>query len=490
MGTPIRYEYQQNDSTTLIFQYTLPDSVSADDPAIKQFIDASIAANPYIGNTALQVLLNNKLGLPTLSLSNPTPTVQVATSPQIIGDTVILPGTPPFSIRNDLLPGVSTDQVTQACMAITPSPSKPDTVASVNAVLASQLNSVNAQMVGPTFDSNGNSTGQMIGPLPPNANGLQYSKITDPVAPTISYTAQDGNTNSNVETNPAPALKTSATNTPKKQTVGTKSSTIFPMQDTIGGSDLSIFYMAEVIDPTDLANNVPTAIARKNLVMVEFDSVLSLTYSTIRERFPVRSLGSSNAKGITNGIRTISGHIACNVFTEDVLSKLRSGVSAQVEKFQNASQAPNKNQSNLKDADSILGLNQQYSKVNNQNPLTSQCKTMLLDQLPPFNLLIMGVTERGTLSRMMIKNVSIIDESQYQGTQQPNIINKVSWVAEDIVPMTATQYDSTFVSGSLSSIEEGYIGGNWDYNNMADMTASSLLNISADSITRSTIGGI
>jgi hypothetical protein len=403
------------------------------------------------------------------------------------GNNLLFPGTPVINTKNDLLP-CTPDELKQACSLISPSNNSSANIMSLNNVIASLRNKKDEAVAGQTTISDGMY--RTVVPLgSPDASGLEYATVSESFINANGVSTLDGSSDGVWNSDAAaPAAKTNPLGL-KQNTYGYRSQQEFPMIDTIGGSDLSIFYLAEVIDQSDLLKGIPATLAKKNLIVVEFDSVLSLTYSTIRERFPVRSLGSVNAKAITNGIRTISGHIAFNIFTEDVLSRLRAGVSEQAEKFK-AMQTPNQNP-NLKDADKILGLNQGYSSVYSQSPLASQCKSMLLDQLPPFHLLIMGVTERGNLSRMLIKNVSIIDENQYQGTQQPNIINKVTWVAEDIVPMTKTQYDTTFITGTLSSMEEGYVGGNWDFSGVPDMTASSvLLDIQADNITRSTLGAI
>lgn len=104
----------------------------------------------------------------------------------------------------------------------------------------------------------------------------------------------------------------------------------------------------------------------------------------------------------------------------------------------------------------------------------------LLDSLPPFNLLCMGVSEvTGTFSKFIIKGVNIIDENQYQGTQQPNIINKCNFVAEDIIPMhTVPGGGGKFISvNSINSVNESMSKGkfNSSMNYNMEVTGSNLL---------------
>ena len=182
-------------------------------------------------------------------------------------------------------------------------------------------------------------------------------------------------------------------------------------------------------------------------------------------------MGLVNPKKYTDGIRTISGHIAFSIFTNDVLSRLRGRVMQEVERA--AKPVPLV----LSNAPELLAQQKaELDRLKKPSALANkEFKSMLLDQLPPFHLLIMGVNERGILSRMLIKDVTILDENQYQGTQQPNIVNKSTFVAIDLVPMTQSVFDSTLVSGSLTAIEESYVGGNYNSAQGRDITGSSLM---------------
>jgi hypothetical protein len=246
------------------------------------------------------------------------------------------------------------------------------------------------------------------------------------------------------------------------------------LYETIGGSDLSLFMIMEVTTASDLG--LPEAIQKKEILTIEMENALSLSYSTIRERYPVRVLGEINPRAMTRGIRTISGHIAFGVFTKDILQYLRGRISEEVSQIE-ASFDSYKPQSRAASADvdrrydEWLQQKQAYSAISN--------KVQLLDDLPLFHILCMGTNENGIFSKFMIKNVSIIDENQYQGTQQPNIINKVNWVAQDLIPMNEVEKwnQKTVLVSSVSSIESSYsngkYGSNINYN--TDITGSTLL---------------
>jgi hypothetical protein len=198
-------------------------------------------------------------------------------------------------------------------------------------------------------------------------------------------------------------------------------------EDTIGGSDLSVFFLSEVWTSD-----------KPDLIIVDLDNTTSVSYSRIRERFPIRQLGRSNPVAYTDGIVTTAGHIAFNVFCEDALARLRGQIlKEQTSISNNIAELKNRNTAASNVTADIL----KNTETAFQNFNSGAFNTILnLDQLPPFHLLIMGVNERGVMSKLLIRDISIADENQYHGTQQPNIMNKVSFLALDVIPL----YQSPF----------------------------------------------
>jgi hypothetical protein len=251
------------------------------------------------------------------------------------------------------------------------------------------------------------------------------------------------------------------------------------VREIIGGSDLSVFMVMEVPLVADL--DLPDEAQRKEILTIELENVLSLGYSTVRERYPVRVLGESNPRSYTRGSRTIAGHLAFNVFTKDAIQYIRGRVAQELQTIED----------NIYDQkmteDQKTQVTQEMMAYNTAKN-TLRDKVQLLDDLPLFHILCMGANENGVFSKFLIKNVSIVDENQYQGTQQPNIINKVSWVAQDLVPMNEVEKwnQKTVVISSVNSIESSYSRGNYQskINYNYEVTGSNLLDD-----TKSSIGG-
>lgn len=315
-----------------------------------------------------------------------------------------------------------------------------------------------------------------------NANDIKATALGQPLLNDIGPIAE---IKSNASSNSAPGIanvdKTTTITGPELNLYANINPNKYgppTLFETIGGADLCVFIIMEVPNIEDLT--LPVELQRKELLTIEVDNTLSLSYSTTRERFPVRVLGNSNPTGMTRGPRTISGHIAFAIFTEDILSRLRSRFANEVAKIETTFKEykPESLDANFKSSETYsnwLKEKQYYNK----SFLNLRNKIQLLDDLPPFHILCMGANESGIFSKFMIKNVHIIDENQYQGTQQPNIVNKVTWVAEDIVPMHKIENwnNKSVIASSMNSSHDSYsrgkYSGNINYN--YEVTGSSLL---------------
>jgi hypothetical protein len=319
------------------------------------------------------------------------------------------------------------------------------------------------------------------------------------------------------------------------KSIGTGSGTLV---DTITGADLSVFFMIELPDMKDVIDkDLVPSMWQKKLMMIEMDSVMSLSYSIMREVYPVRAIGLNKPKSFVRGPTTISASIAFTVFTDDVLVRLRTQVQQSIKDLQTKNSQILKNLqaeiskqntkslktkkeelkkledsyysasgSTLDPAGSLassLGLTYTSAYIND-SLLVSQIETtsneikevqkdinsaktsaessaaafknlidtysqfnsilntggiFMLNQLMPFHILVMGTTERGVFTKMMLKNIRVIDENQMQGVQQPNIVNRISLVAEDIFPLVSGSSTDSMDFTAVSTIDQDRMGG-------------------------------
>ena len=105
----------------------------------------------------------------------------------------------------------------------------------------------------------------------------------------------------------------------------------------------------------------------------------TLTISSYREKVPVRALGHVGAKGYTRGPRTIGGSMIFTIFDKSVLAEM------MVESYRI----------------------EQYAMDN-----VGIFNAVLIDQIPPFDITVLFANETGSMSRLAIYGVELVQEGQ------------------------------------------------------------------------------
>ncbi len=130
-------------------------------------------------------------------------------------------------------------------------------------------------------------------------------------------------------------------------------------------------------------------------------NIQTISVSTFREKMPIRGLGQIGPKGYTRGIRSIAGSIVFTMFNQEVLwdfLRLKSG-----------------------DADS--------------GDEAQQFRYVTIDQIPPFDVILMFANEYGFLSRQVIRGVDLAATGQVMSVQDLYIEKTAQYVALDISPL-------------------------------------------------------
>jgi hypothetical protein len=126
-------------------------------------------------------------------------------------------------------------------------------------------------------------------------------------------------------------------------------------------------------------------------IITELGSLHSINYSSFREKAAVRTLGRTHARSYTRGQRTIAGTM-------------------------------------------IFTVLQSHELMRFANKDTEKAYTML-DQIDPFNLLLLFGNEYGSLSALHLFNVDINTESQGMSIDSILLNNTMSFYAQDMLPM-------------------------------------------------------
>ena len=127
-----------------------------------------------------------------------------------------------------------------------------------------------------------------------------------------------------------------------------------------------------------------------------FGQLNTISYSTYRDKFPVRALGSTRAKGYTKGSRTVAGQLSFMILNKPVIN------------------------------DFAMRL---YDEKMHKN------LSVLPDELPPFSIDINFHNERGDKSRISLIGVEIAEGNQVISTEQMQTSEQYSFVAQDIIQL-------------------------------------------------------
>jgi len=127
-------------------------------------------------------------------------------------------------------------------------------------------------------------------------------------------------------------------------------------------------------------------------------NIQTISYSTFREVVPVRSLGKVYANSYTRGPRTIAGTLVWTILDQYVLAEA------------------------LK-----------YSYVDDYDPTT-----ILIDQIPPFNIIITFNNEYGDVATMGIYGIRIVNEG-------------ATFSIDDMI----TEQTNTYVAADIDMIHKG-----------------------------------
>jgi hypothetical protein len=145
-------------------------------------------------------------------------------------------------------------------------------------------------------------------------------------------------------------------------------------------------------------------IRKKSSTTVTLATLQTLSMQTHREKYAVRALGNSYAKGYTRGPRTIAGSMIFTVFNEHALAKLIRAMSGK---------------------GSIYG--------ERDNELSS----LIADQLPPIDLTIVMANEYGQLAQMGIYGVEFVNDGMTMSVEDILTEEVCQFVARDCDVLTS-----------------------------------------------------
>lgn len=156
----------------------------------------------------------------------------------------------------------------------------------------------------------------------------------------------------------------------------------------------------------------------------------TISVSTFREKQPVRALGCIGAKTYTRGPRTIAGSMVFTIFNKDVLYDIMRAQPG--------------------DAD-----------PNDFAPMEDSLRYVLVDQIPPFDIVIVAANEYGWMSKQVIYGVEIASTGQVMSIEDLFTEKTCQFTALDLTPLIP-------LNVANSHTEQDRAFSNWSGINQAD----------------------
>jgi hypothetical protein len=161
----------------------------------------------------------------------------------------------------------------------------------------------------------------------------------------------------------------------------------YGMFNSFSGADIVAYIQ---IPPQPIGGNGPNQMTEGTVGVL--GTLQTISYSTFREVEPVRSLGNTYADGYTRGPRTIAGSLVWTVLDQYVLAE---------------------------------ALQDSYGD-------DYDTSSILVDQLPPFNIIITFNNEYGDVASMGIYGVRIVNEGSTFSIDDMITEQTNSYIAQDI----------------------------------------------------------
>ena len=166
---------------------------------------------------------------------------------------------------------------------------------------------------------------------------------------------------------------------------------------------------ASNVDPSKFSNGIPTytgvdmtVVATVGPLISAIDDIKTITYSVNRKVMQVYAGGRASRKGIARGHRTIAGTIICAVRLDDPLMKIHPAWMF--------GETPN-----------VVNTDRDFWR-----------ETLLNDQLPMFDILIVFQNEQGHQSIMSIFGIQISDVGQVMSINDSMIEITFTYTAADV----------------------------------------------------------
>lgn len=187
----------------------------------------------------------------------------------------------------------------------------------------------------------------------------------------------------------------------------------------------------------------------------KFAEAQAISYAVQREKAPVYTLGSVDPRAFSRGKRGIAGTIVSLLFDKHVIfSRNFDSLKFIADKDEVYAEVNDLNDAtNLADLN-LVGGGDVLNPVFDESDISSNFqlnRAWYFDQLPSFDIVLVGVTEAGKAAQMRIYGVEVLNEGAGFSVDDMQIDSQATYVARTILPWQPMgEFDMT--TGAFSPV--------------------------------------
>jgi len=177
---------------------------------------------------------------------------------------------------------------------------------------------------------------------------------------------------------------------------------------------------------------------------VEFGTLQGVSFTVMREKAPVYTMGLADPRGFSRGKRGISGSLMFMLFD-------RAALIHELRELNRANFWAKKQEIKYTTFRRDEGPAPVLASFPDRYGLVESVPAWYVDQIPPFTIVLTAANEYGHRSRMEIHGCEILNNGSGVSVDDMTIDESMTFVCTDIIPWRAETYLAPDGIGGLSS---------------------------------------
>ena len=184
---------------------------------------------------------------------------------------------------------------------------------------------------------------------------------------------------------------------------------------------------------------------------VHISDLQGISFTVTREKGPLYTMGSPNARAFSRGKRGIAGSAIFLMFDRSPLLE-SIGNNAIFWADTNEITASTQRRSRADDMTPTAG---KYSPEREGSAVPALA--WYVDQIPPMSIVLTGINEYGHMSRMEVRGMEILNSGSGISIDDITVDENMTWVATEVIPWRAEEFIPPTPSQAYSDLASQYV---------------------------------